>query len=296
MAMDCGDGEEAQQAYLEAAEVIQVDMDREKEVSGFKDMFIELVEEAELREAGELERRVISTGINLIDDLMRGGIRPGDLWIFGGATGEGKSILMLQVAGHAVRHERARVLVVSMEMTKRENLSRILAGTYGACIKTLMTDPCDWTAEDEAHAAGAYKKMNQDDPDLHITEKGTQTIQTIRALCRRYNPQILVVDYIGLLSADGNSRMNREERYVDAANKLKALAKDFECAVITACQLNEDGRIYGARAMATATTLTLSIVPGEGLSVGKVRHNRRPDKLLPLVMNGEKQRFELSGK
>ncbi len=52
---------------------------------------------------GQAERlRPIPTGFTPLDDILNGGMRPGELLMIGGAFGVGKTIWALQVARNAV--------------------------------------------------------------------------------------------------------------------------------------------------------------------------------------------------
>lgn len=154
-----------------------------------------------------------------------------------------------------------------------------------------MTDPSKVTEDSDAyrHISGGLLKIRDSSPILKITERGTQTVETIRALVRRHRPNIVVVDYIGLIQ--GERSENREERYSRLSNKLKAMAKDFQCAVITGAQLNDQGKLYGAKSIAFDATLVAIISP-EGLHLDKVRNAPRPEEPIPYFLNGDRQRFE----
>jgi replicative DNA helicase len=279
--------EESKKELLKAIDIIEDDIGNDKEVEDWKEIARHYAET--LGEESE-EVLVMPTGVYDLDKLTKGGIRPGDLWVFGGPTGGGKSALMLQCVGYAAK-EGARALVVSMEMTKRENLMRVLAGTYGGDFGLLMTDPSKVTPESEAyrHAGGCLAKLKESAPTLKITEKGTQTIETIRGLVRRHRPHIVAIDYLGLVQ--GERGETREERYSRLSNKLKALAKDFKCAVVTGAQLNDQGKLYGARAIAFDATLVATISPDDGLFIDKVRNAEHPEQPLPYFLDGRRQRF-----
>ena len=278
---------ESKQQLLTAIDIIEDDINAEKEVEGWKDIASKYAQDAG-KESDAVQ--IMPTGMMRIDDISKGGMRPGDLWVFGGATGGGKSALMLQCVGYAAKNG-AKALVVSMEMTKREILMRILASTYGGSFGTLMTDPSKVTEDSDAyrHISGGLMKIRDSSPILKITERGTQTVETIRALVRRHRPNIVVVDYIGLIQ--GERSENREERYSRLSNKLKAMAKDFQCAVITGAQLNDQGKLYGAKSIAFDATLVAIISP-EGLHLDKVRNAPRPEEPIPYFLNGDRQRFE----
>src|SRR5512135_3909255 len=67
----------------------------------------EVMEEVEDQaQNGKSERlRPIPTGFTPLDEVLNGGIRPGELLMIGGAFGVGKTIWALQVARNAVLND-----------------------------------------------------------------------------------------------------------------------------------------------------------------------------------------------
>jgi replicative DNA helicase len=78
---------------------------------------------------GDVERfRPLPTGFHPLDDVLAGGLRPGELMIVGGAFGVGKTILALQTARNVVMsHPSYRVMYVCYEHDTIHLLMRLLA-------------------------------------------------------------------------------------------------------------------------------------------------------------------------
>ena len=77
---------------------------------------------------GAVERlRPLPTGFSPLDEVLNGGVRPGELLIVGGPFGVGKTILGLQMARNAVCHDpSARALYICYEHDRSHLLSRLL--------------------------------------------------------------------------------------------------------------------------------------------------------------------------
>ena len=78
----------------------------------------EVMDEAEHQAAsGETERqRPIPTGFSPLDEILNGGLRPGELLVIGGPFGVGKTIWGLQAARNAVVADPANhALIVCYE-------------------------------------------------------------------------------------------------------------------------------------------------------------------------------------
>jgi replicative DNA helicase len=78
--------------------------------------------------SGEADRlRPLPTGFAPLDDILNGGLRPGELLMIGGPSGVGKTIWSLQVARNAVLHDpHAVAMYVCYEHDRGHLLSRLL--------------------------------------------------------------------------------------------------------------------------------------------------------------------------
>ena len=69
----------------------------------------------------------LATGFDPLDDVLNGGLRPGDLLVIGGTFGVGKTIWGLQVARNAVLGDRGNVAVyVCYEHDRQHLMSRLI--------------------------------------------------------------------------------------------------------------------------------------------------------------------------
>jgi replicative DNA helicase len=95
----------------------------------------EIMEQEEKRAAsGEATRlRPLPTGFEPLDEVLNGGLRPGELLVIGGPFGVGKTIWGLQVARNAVyADENAIALYVCYEHDREHLLQRLL------CLESAM--------------------------------------------------------------------------------------------------------------------------------------------------------------
>lgn len=89
----------------------------------------EVLEEVERQvETGGVERlRPIATGFHPLDEILNGGLRPGELLVIGGPVGVGKTIWGLQAARNAVVADPANhALVVCYEHDRTHLFQRLL--------------------------------------------------------------------------------------------------------------------------------------------------------------------------
>ncbi len=164
-----------------------------------------------------------------------GGFRPGAMYVIGARPGVGKTVVGLQAAYHLSKE--GPVSFHSLEMSKTELLTRMYAMTSGVYLRNLekgnLSD-YDWKALNKA-------KDELGESNLAIVDKGTQTINDIRAHARTLQQngglRAIVIDYLGLIH-DTIPGRKRYESISDFSVSLKALARDFEVPVIALAQLN----------------------------------------------------------
>ena len=102
----------------------------------------------------------------------------------------------------------------------------------------------------------------------------------------------IIIDYIQLVGVSDAKDLARHEQIAKVTRTLKQLSKRYKCPIITASQLNDDGRLRESRAIGHDADTVLMIDPESGtIGVAKNRNGARGDRL-PLVMNGAFQRFE----
>ena len=90
---------------------------------------LEVMDETEAEVAeGEVTRlQPMPTGFHPLDDIIGGGLRPGELLMIGGAAGVGKTIWSLQVARNVVKIDPdTRALFVCYEHDRSHLMSRLL--------------------------------------------------------------------------------------------------------------------------------------------------------------------------
>lgn len=186
---------------------------------------------------GRVEREYtgIATGFADIDEILTGGPGRGALVILGARPSMGKTALALNIALTVAR--KHSVLVLSMEMSKGELLDRALAVlgriSLGAVIRGDM-DERDWSN---------FTKANQEltAMNLHLDEQPALTLLDVRSKARlvkrKHGLDLLVVDYLQLMSGPGDSRNSQIE---EISRGLKALAKELGIVVLALSQLSRN--------------------------------------------------------
>jgi replicative DNA helicase len=183
---------------------------------------------------GESELIGLSTSMESLD-IATTGIRKGELWVIGGRTGDGKTGLALQVAAANCR-KQIPVGMFSIEMAKGDLLQRLWSQEGRIPFQTiryprrLATD----TREQVQRAMCDVGKW-----PLFVVEDSSLSIQRLlakaRLLIRQERVQLLIVDYIQLISAPAR---DERERLTKVSNALRSLAKDTGVPVVAISQLS----------------------------------------------------------
>ena len=191
-----------------------------------------------------------------IDNLMRGehdgiltgfagldyfldGFRPNELTILAARPGEGKTTLGMNIAEHIAIDQKKPVLVVSLEMAKRELAMRLVcsrAGVNSQRIRKNILQPPDYQ-----RLTNVINEISQ--APLFFDDTPSRAISEIAAVARRLkrqeNLQLLVIDYLTLITPD-NPADPRQEQVAKMARRLKGLARELRLPVLCLAQLNRD--------------------------------------------------------
>lgn len=180
------------------------------------------------------KRQAIRTGFPSLDRIL-GGFAQGGFYVMAARPGVGKSALGIALADMMARDRR--VLYVSLEMTEAElNARRVAAVSDITCTfgKLLFGKT---TEEQDAAIANACGKLYAH--KLQISAVSTLTVPELENQARNVGAEVVIVDYLGLLSAE-DKRLSEYDRVTRISGDLKRLAKRLGCVVLALCQLNRE--------------------------------------------------------
>ncbi|MGL5190769.1 MAG: DnaB-like helicase C-terminal domain-containing protein [Cetobacterium sp.] len=181
----------------------------------------------------------IEFGVPVLDRII-GGLFPTEVTTIAAKSGVGKTALALYIALNVLRQGK-KVLIITREMTDEHILQRLVTRTTGVSSKSMKNRDLgeeEWTAMMSALGEfGAYK--------CHINDKVSK-ISEIRKRIREVKPDLVIVDYLQLLTSETNSN-NREREVASISRGLKEIAQQFKLPLIQLSQLNDGftGRPFG---------------------------------------------------
>ena len=261
--------------------------DRTSKVKPVKDLIIEIIDEME----GKVKEEVYTTGLLKLDRALKGGMHKGEMMTVASETGGGKSIYLVQAALANLMDGKS-VLFFSLEMKAKDILTRMACNLAGYPIR----EPEEYKTvnKDElAKISAALLKLHQ--LPLEIVD-GVAEIEEIEAQINRYTGEkradVIVVDYLQIISYDGVD--SREGQLSEIARRLKLAALKNNVIVLTASQLNDEGRLRESRAIGMHSDQVVYVEHIKEKSRLTVKKNRRGQRnyMTEIIMRGDISRLE----
>ncbi len=179
----------------------------------------------------------IATGF--IDlDYKTTGLQPSDLVLFAARPSMGKTSFLLNIIQYVVFKLEQTVALFSLEMSKEQIVNRLFSMESRVDSQHLRTgNLSDMEWEKLIESAGVIGKSSliiDDTPGISISE--------LRSKCRKYklehNLQLVVIDYLQLMSGSGKGSDSRQQEISDISRSLKALARELNVPVVALSQLS----------------------------------------------------------
>jgi len=202
----------------------------------------------------------ISTGHFQLDE-QTGGMCPGDLWVIGGGTSDGKSAFAEGIIHAAVKADQPTSLH-TFEMSDDKTTDRFFS--IDSQVSNSAFRRGTFKQEDMRTLTRTAERLRQ--YPLYIRDvsgmKLSALLADMRLLKRRHGVKLFVVDYGQLVRPDKKGH-TRESEVAEMSGALKGAAKSLHATIIVLSQLNDDGKLRESRAigMDADTVLTLSVPP-----------------------------------
>lgn len=171
-------------------------------------------------------------------DYRTAGMQPSDLILVAARPSMGKTAFVLNIAQYVAFKQNKTVAIFSLEMSKEQLVNRLFSMESKVDSQHLRTgnlSDAEW--EKLIESAGVIGKSNliiDDTPGISISE--------MRSKCRKYklehNLEMIIIDYLQLMSGNGKSTDSRQQEISDISRSLKALARELRVPVIALSQLS----------------------------------------------------------
>lgn len=171
-------------------------------------------------------------------DYKTAGLQPSDLILIAARPSMGKTAFVLNVAEYVAFKQNKTVAVFSLEMSKEQLVNRLFsmeAKVDSQHLRTGRLSDVEWEKLIESAAEiGKSNLIIDDTPGISISE--------LRSKCRKYklehNLEMVIIDYLQLMSGSGRSTDSRQQEISDISRSLKALARELKVPVVALSQLS----------------------------------------------------------
>lgn len=232
--------EEAVEDILERAEqsIFKLVQNRNgsEETVSIRDVVMNVI--LEMEEAARHDGKVtgVPTGFRDLDSMLTG-MHAGELLLVAARPAMGKTAFVLNIAHYLAVMKHIPVGFFSLEMSREQLASRVLAIDAMVDSKNMKTGNLsddDWDKVIESTEAVANSP-------LYIEENSAITISDLRSVARKwkqnYGIQVLMIDYLQLMSPS-RSVESRQVFIAEVSRALKNLAKELKIPIIALSQLS----------------------------------------------------------
>ena len=178
----------------------------------------------------------VPTGFRDLDNMLTG-MHAGELLLVAARPAMGKTAFVLNIAHHLAVMKHIPVGFFSLEMSKEQLASRILAVDAMVDSKSMKVGDLsddDWDKVIESTEAVANSP-------LYIEENSSVTISELRSIARKwkqnYGVQVIMIDYLQLMSPS-RAVESRQQFIAEVSRALKNLAKELKIPIIALSQLS----------------------------------------------------------
>ena len=178
----------------------------------------------------EASRHTITTGWDVIDDLMDGGLAPGELGVVMAPAGIGKSWLLINIGANSIRNGK-NVIHYTLELNENyvgQRYDSVLTGINAQNLKNYQED--------------IEAKMKSIKGELTIKYYPTKSVGVMglkahieKSIMLGKPPDVVVVDYADLLKV--NSK-DKHEALEELYEELRGMAGEYQVPIWTATQAN----------------------------------------------------------
>ncbi len=214
--------------------------DFQSEVFSMKDILGRILQNLKMFENSESTITGMPSGFSRLDELTAG-FQRGELIIVAARPSMGKTTLALNIARHVAVEINKSVAFFSCEMSNEQIVKNLLSAQ--ARIDSSRIRLGNFRGDDYSRFSRATGELGEaplyidDTPGISLRELAAKT----RRLVAQYDIQMVVVDYLQLMSPPKlNKNSNREQEISTISRGLKALAREMKIPVIVLSQLNRD--------------------------------------------------------
>lgn len=167
------------------------------------------------------------------------GLQPSDLMIIAARPGVGKTAFALNLALNVGSlANKPHIAFFSLEMGVEQLLLRLLSAQ--SSISNTKLRKADLSSTEWERLQTAVKNLK--DTNIYFDDSGTVEVMDLRSKCRKLKQNnkldLVIVDYLQLLSGSGVYRGNRVQEVSEISRVLKEMARELKVPVVALSQLS----------------------------------------------------------
>ena len=181
--------------------------------------------------------RGIPTGYKEFDAITNG-LQKSDLILLAARPGVGKTSFAMNIAVNAAVNDEKKVAIFDLEMSREQLMQRALSSLAKVNLGHILKGDMDseewkriWTAEKKL----AQSAIFVDDSSMVAP---FEIISKCRKLKMTEGLDLIVIDYLQLMTMGKNSRDSRNQEVSDITRTLKVAAKELNVPIILLSQLS----------------------------------------------------------
>ncbi len=179
----------------------------------------------------------VPTGFYALDKVTAGW-QKSDMIVIAARPAMGKTAFVLSMARNiAVDHNQA-VAIFSLEMSSVQLVKRLISSESRIPAEKLRKG--DLRDDEFQQLHSRIQKLST--APIYIDDTPGISIFDLRAKCRRlkmqFDIQIVIIDYLQLMSAGSNKNGNREQEISSISRSIKEIAKELNVPIIALSQLS----------------------------------------------------------
>lgn len=180
----------------------------------------------------------ILTGFGPIDDMTRG-IHPGELFLFAGRPGCGKSIILVNIARKMFIDGKS-ILLFSLEMPYGQYEDRFVSSYTKLNARRMLLGAL--TTEEEVRLKQAWEKVGKSENQLEIIDfPQVNAFRLETELSRaldKFHPDVVIIDYLGIMKPNDKGSVADWEAQGAVAEEVRAVGRIYKVPILSAVQLN----------------------------------------------------------
>ena len=181
----------------------------------------------------------LDTGFRELNEFTYG-FQPGELIILAARPGVGKSAFALNIAQKSCANVGSYAAFFSLEMGIDQLVMRLLSLTSNVKLGKIRSG--DMTDEETTKLLAG--RVALDNLHIYLDETTTNDLESIKIQCRKLKREnkldIIIIDYLQLLTLSKGKSMSRYEEVSTLSRSLKLLARELEVPILALSQLSRN--------------------------------------------------------